>query len=747
MSGNHSDSVTCVSSILNSFKRKASPNRLEVDDRNRPVSVATKLDFDKEPEDMDESENVKRQKIGDAPVASSVTCFETSVVDSPWETRRLKRDLINAKSKIASLETRVSQLHALRRELEVVFEAEKNCLLQQQERDQMMIQGLESRIAQLRRRESDVRDSTVYKAKDLEDQNFRLEQRMVGLKKEKAQLADEVLQLKRNLRNVESKNSDYEAELNQLKTQLEKKETETQSSSVTNVSSHLNAQNERLTFELKEAQRTIKDLEYQLEDSREASANVKAQHQKLLKIPCMEHEIENLRSEVSKLRDAVYNKLLLEEEVTDLRQKCASSDKIMQNLVQLEAEKLALEKKLAEWNALLKDFCSPVSDDYLCPSLMRKHLQELQQSELLLSSEVADLQNKLKSSNCQTSKAQADISRLTLEVSRLKTTQEQQGNLIRRWQKKLALVTGERNSYREQLDAYEKELTLSVSSQQQSTRPRIEALEKSLQDYRELVESLEADLTSALGQGGAGGLLEKLRITAAERDCLVEEKANLQKRVDELQLQMEHQVAQGNFNPIPAKILHLRMNPVAKAEEEKEKEMTLLKNEVAKLRERVKILQEGEREDITCKIDKRLTASNNQEVQELREQIKSADLMMQRLKEVFKKTSSEFRDCVYNLLGYKVDRLQNKGGLFRLSSIYAESPSDYLLFKMEEDSTFNLLETAFSESVGELIDTHLRHQGSLPVFHAAVTMDLFSRQSMMAPSGSADEDDPIVVLD
>lgn len=67
---------------------------------------------------------------------------------------------------------------------------------------------------------------------------------------------------------------------------------------------------------------------------------------------------------------------------------------------------------------------------------------------------------------------------------------------------------------------------------------------------------------------------------------------------------------------------------------------------------------------------------------ELREQIKSADLMRQRLKEAFKKTSSEFRDCVYNLLGYKVDRLQNKGGLFRLSSMYAESPNDYLLFKV-----------------------------------------------------------------
>lgn len=65
--------------------------------------------------------------------------FLILLLDSPWETRFLKRELIDAKSKIASLETRVSQLHALRRELEVVFEAEKNSLLQQQGHDQMMV--------------------------------------------------------------------------------------------------------------------------------------------------------------------------------------------------------------------------------------------------------------------------------------------------------------------------------------------------------------------------------------------------------------------------------------------------------------------------------------------------------------------------------------------------------------------------------------------------------------------------------
>lgn len=58
-----------------------------------------------------------------------------------------------------------------------------------------------------------------------------------------------------------------------------------------------------------------------------------------------------------------------------------------------------------------------------------------------------------------------------------------------------------------------------------------------------------------------------------------------------------------------------RMNPVANAEAEREREMSALRTEVTKLRERIKVLQEGERDDITCKVDKRLATSNSQEVQ------------------------------------------------------------------------------------------------------------------------------------
>lgn len=65
---------------------------------------------------------------------------------------------------------------------------------------------------------------------------------------------------------------------------------------------------------------------------------------------------------------------------------------------------------------------------------------------------------------------------------------------------------------------------------------------------------------------------------------------------------------------------------------------------------------------------------------DLKERIKSHERQNQRLKEVFKTTSHEFREAVYTLLGYKVDGLPNK--IYRLSSMYAEAPDDHLLFKV-----------------------------------------------------------------
>jgi len=64
----------------------------------------------------------------------------------------------------------------------------------------------------------------------------------------------------------------------------------------------------------------------------------------------------------------------------------------------------------------------------------------------------------------------------------------------------------ERDSYRSQLNTYERDITVSspgvLNSQQQQQRSRIEALEKTVEGYRELVERLEADLEKTVRGSG-----------------------------------------------------------------------------------------------------------------------------------------------------------------------------------------------------------------------------------------------------
>lgn len=84
----------------------------------------------------------------------------------------------------------------------------------------------------------------------------------------------------------------------------------------------------------------------------------------------------------------------------------------------------------------------------------------------------------------------------------LKTIHQQQQTLVHRLQKKLQLVSRERDSYRTQLDSYEKDLTIFVAPEQQNPvqtqmsaqKERIENLEKCLDGYKELINNLEGQL-------------------------------------------------------------------------------------------------------------------------------------------------------------------------------------------------------------------------------------------------------------
>ena len=62
--------------------------------------------------------------------------------------------------------------------------------------------------------------------------------------------------------------------------------------------------------------------------------------------------------------------------------------------------------------------------------------------------------------------------------------------------------------------------------------------------------------------------------------------------------------------------------------------------------------------------------------------------------------------------------------------MYADSKQDHLLFKKSASGEIQMLESAFSGQLTELIDAHLNRQGSIPRFLAALISNLFDKQGI-----------------
>ncbi|XP_069066033.1 mitotic spindle assembly checkpoint protein MAD1 isoform X2 [Pleurodeles waltl] len=301
------------------------------------------------------------------------------------------------------------------------------------------------------------------------------------------------------------------------------------------------------------------------------------------------------------------------------------------------------------------------------------------------------------------------------------------------------------------LDSYDSELTPTEHSPQ--LYHRLREAEEMLQKMHNHNKELEAQVCQALEEKGTANLradsleaelkllksqeatsghgsviakeeLDSLRLKVEELEA---ERGRLEEANNNLDIKLEKLNMQGNFDTSQYKVLHLTMNPASNAQQRRQEEHQLLQDECEKLRQLVKVLEEGN--PIPEKLEAIGSVVSSQELTDLKKQVESAELKNQRLKEVFQKKIHEFRTVCYMLTGYQIDiTTENQ---YRLTSMYAEQKDDSLLFKsLTPGGKMQLLETDFSLTVREFIDLHLHHQNSIPAFLSAVTLDLFSRQTM-----------------
>ncbi|XP_005438270.2 mitotic spindle assembly checkpoint protein MAD1 isoform X1 [Falco biarmicus] len=659
---------------------------------------------------------------------------------------------IRSKSQLLQVEREKLQMELSHKRARIELEKAANTNARNYEREADRNQELLTRIKQYQERETEAENklkeqiemNKSYK-KSMETTSKKLQEKESKLAEANetiAVLKGKITELQWNIMNQEmqmtSQDSQKQELMEQLDVQHKKWQEASQQIQTLQASQSL----------LAEYEQKIKDLEQKFSQQEHDALIVKNMKAELARFPKMERELRQLREENAYFREMKENNGLLKEEVEGLQRKLERYEKVQAQLVTVELENEKLLGKLKSWEKLDQS----TGLNIRTPDDLSRQIVALQQRELVLKEQNSTIMNSARTLEKARQQLQEEILRIQSQLLDEKKKREQHEALVRRLQKRVLLLTKERDGMRAILESYDSELTPSEHSPQLNRRMR--EAEEMVQKLHAHNTELEAQLSQVLEEVGnhkqRAEMLEvevkvlKSQECTAEQSTIVtkEEVDTLRLKIEELEaerskleeenksleMKLEKLTLQGDYDPSRTKVLHFSMNPASLAKQQRKEEQQHLQEECERLRELVRVLEGGG--SISGNLEGVGSFQSPQEIAELKKQVESAELKNQRLKEVFQTKIQEFRKVCYTLTGYQIDiTTENQ---YRLSSIYAEHQGDCLLFKASSSSggKMQLLETEFSRTIRDLIELHLLQQDSIPAFLSALTLDLFSRQTI-----------------
>jgi mitotic spindle assembly checkpoint protein MAD1 len=656
---------------------------------------------------------------------------------------RLKMQLIQKDADYVSLETEVKQGQYTHKKMLVEVahdrltrETEREAQIRELRSERERVQDLKNRVQELSQRRAHDEEYAELRnlprrtpdrsaQDDLNLDNQRLNEEIIQLQEElfafKADAEGDAAANQDRLTAAQAKNAELEERLQALEQDPEK-------------ASGTQIQLERVKDELTVAQQELNKCQNDLKTFEEDRIQQRIMNDRLNKHSGMERELENLCMENKLLNETADNSSLLQEKLQDLTVKLATSEASLAESLKRQESLIFAERKLKQWKSLTWRLLSQPEREQLGDDvgvdIMGAKIAELQQGMLTKSEEIESLKSAMRLKDNEILGEHGKMEEMAAKSATDKLNLTEQANLIKRFKRKLVLVSKERDSYKGVLESYEHEMTFNGNAFE---KDRIGALEASLKDYRETVERLEDLLSTARSSN-----LKESDSEAKLRD----EVAGLTSKVRDLERENEALGRSEAVHDEGAKVLHFLDNPLSQATEARHREVEDLKAEVTALKARLQLLEEGQTKDLTMLVGQKVNEDCSEEVRDLQEQLRAAEIRKQRLIEAFKKTSQDFREVCYQLTGFRIDGLND--GKYRLTPVYGESVNDHLLFKREQSGECLLLETQYSAQLTDLIDLHLSGQNSIPVFLAALITDLFSRQTfdtMGVDVSVADEND------
>ncbi|XP_051017121.1 mitotic spindle assembly checkpoint protein MAD1 [Acomys russatus] len=664
-----------------------------------------------------------------------------------------RAEQIRSKSYLIQVEREKMQMELSHKRARVELERAASTSARNYEREVDRNQELLARIRQLQEREATAEEKMREQLEclrlckqNLDVANLQLREREDGLAAARetiTSLKGRVSELQLSAMDQKVQVKRLESEKQELREQLDLQQRKWQEANQ-KIQELQASQEERADQEQK-----IKDLEQKLCLQEQDAAVVKSMKSELLRLPRVERELKRLREENTHLREMKDTNGLLTEELEGLQRKLGRQEKMQEALVDLELEKEKLLAKLQSWEKLDQTMGLSLRT----PEDLSRFVVELQQRELALKEKNNTIASSARGLEKAQQQLQDEVRQVSAQLLEERKKRETHEALARRLQKRIVLLTKERDGMRAILGSYDSELTQAEYSPQLTQR--MWEAEDMVQKVHAHSSEMEAQLSQALEELGvqkqrADTLemeLKMLRTQTSSAEAsfpfckeevdalrlkveeLEGERSRLEQEKQVLEMQMERLTLQGDYNQSRTKVLHMSLNPASIARQRQREDHDRLQEECERLRGLVHALERGS--PIPADLEAASNLPSSKEVAELRKQVESAELKNQRLKEVFQTKIQEFRKVCYTLTGYQIDVTTESQ--YRLTSRYAEHQSDCLIFKATgpSGSKMQLLETEFSRSVPELIELHLLQQDSIPAFLSALTIELFSRQTSM----------------
>lgn len=519
----------------------------------------------------------------------------------------------------------------------------------------------------------------------------RVEQKMIDMQLE---CEDKIRGLEKNLEKALWEANKHQMEAEEAKNQLKLKERVASSPS------------DHITV-IEQQRQVILEMENALFAQRATFSQ--SQEAKLTRIPQLEKELAHLHATNQLYRETAANELLLKEQISALQESVQRYKDQCQAIPDLQGELKKMASHLREWESMAGRLFDANS-----LAQVQAQVENMRRKELKLVDDIGNLQIELNSLNRKNLTLRDKIEALN-DVSKTKLDLEDR---VRKLERKLIVVQKDRDHYRTINEMYENEMTRVGGPATVSMETKqINELERLLEEYRELVSM--ADTSPKANQ-------ETVTKLNQEKEQLTKEVAELNLTIKHLKAQLEFAESRGIASD--TRILHFTNNPLDNVRRKTLEQLSQLEKENESLRERVRLMEAGYSQNLTLLVEDHFEQGCTPErFRELEEKLKSSEMKNQRMEEVFRKYCSDFRRGIFELFGYQVDN--DECGNFKLTSVFSESSADYLSFKYVGDGLM-VMDSPYLHTIDDLVQLHINNQKSIPVFLSALTVELYSRQSI-----------------